>query len=181
MYGLHPWISCQLGFNIWLVGWLVGFGFLETEYLYVALAILKQISCDPSASASPSASISDVCHQTQLPCVPVGSQKPSLSVWLLFIMWHYSYGHHKKKTLNIFSFSELCIFWTTWVFSERALDSATTKVSKILKLLKNKKSSANFEIQLLQNVKTHDVGFWTKHASLALPYLLWVWTHGLNR
>lgn len=72
-------------------------------------------------------------------------------------------------------------FLNNWVFSDRALDSATTKVSKILKLLKKKKSSANFEIQLLQNVKTHDDGFCMKHAPLALPYLLHVRTHGLNR
>lgn len=39
---------------------------------------------------------------------------------------------------------------------------------------KKKKSSANFEIQLLQNVKTHDDGFCMKHAPLALPYLLHV-------
>lgn len=70
----------------WLVDWLVGFGFSEREYHYVALAILEQISCDPSVSASPSARIMDVCHQTQLPCVPVGSQKPSVSVWLSLII-----------------------------------------------------------------------------------------------
>lgn len=70
----------------WLVDWLVGFGFSEREYHYVALVILEQISCDPSVSASPSARIMDVCHQTQLPCVPVGSQKPSVSVWLSLII-----------------------------------------------------------------------------------------------
>lgn len=71
---------------VWLVDWLVGFGFSEREYHCVALAILQQISCDPSASASPSARIMDMCHQTQLPCAPMGSQKTLLSVWLSFII-----------------------------------------------------------------------------------------------
>lgn len=58
-------------------------------------------------------------------------------------------------------------------FLRQSLRQCNNKGFQNFKVAK-KKFSANFEIQLLQNVKTHDDGFCMKHAPLALPYLLHV-------
>lgn len=83
-------------------------------------------------------------------------------------------GTTRKRRHSIFSISQSCAFSEQLGFLRQSLRRCNNKGFQNFKVAKKKKSSANFEIQLLQNVKTHDDGFCMKHAPLALPYLLHV-------
>lgn len=102
-----------------------------------------------------------MCHQTQLPCAPVCAQKPILSVWPSFIHDIIHVGPTRKRKPSVLS--ELGIFWATRVFSDRALDSATTEVTEIYKAAKNPEPT--LESSSCKYVKTHDDGLCTKYAA----------------